>query len=574
MALLGNIRHYPRRASSPASVTSYLPQHSQIEILLSLPDVRIVEFKPLGLDYKSVNTNESALRKVEPGTLPWTSRFERTVAVGSLRIYRAPESIAFLNCQNAIRPILPKSQAWCVDEESKFVIGSPSLFWRIEVPLASHDEEIRVKELKRVLDQILRFEKTPCPFRRRVKEDLTPTPSISIKEDSQITIDYSKESNDLNNNSFKGFKNYTFDTRFPKANRKSPNSSPRFEVHQDNLELSEKFSSPVFDSEYSQILNSTNRSIENKFESHSSIEQSPSSNLGKDLSERRIQPLVEKRIEKRRCHSSSYNVRKSFTPHSLNSSGTTNTTELDASTSGDYIVHESNFKDSNSSSFQSLQSYHSSSNLCLTLPENSSQSSIPSHSDPYDNSFLLAQGGNRRSVSESFTVTKSQETNNLYNSGFVRDDKESASNLSSTKSRDEADKSDENTFEVPSALSDNSLHPQSRRALDGANFSKSNSLTPALRYKMLHLAHQVPTKIVRKTSDIFITPSNNLIQLMLGIASRIVSGEWRGVLSNFGEPIHWDFEDDSDDDWFDSDYRNSNRVRTNDIKVSGSWEFD
>lgn len=91
---------------------------------------------------------------------------------------------------------------------------------------------------------------------------------------------------------------------------------------------------------------------------------------------------------------------------------------------------------------------------------------------------------------------------------------------------------------------------------------------------MFHLANQVPKKIVRKTSEIFITPSNNLIQLMLGIASRIVSGEWRGVLSNLGEPIHWDFEDDSDDDWPDSDYRNSNRVRTTDVKVSGCWEFD
>jgi hypothetical protein len=32
---------------------------------------------------------------------------------------------------------------------------------------------------------------------------------------------------------------------------------------------------------------------------------------------------------------------------------------------------------------------------------------------------------------------------------------------------------------------------------------------------------------------------------MLRIATKIANGEWRGVLSGYGEAVHWDFEDDA-----------------------------
>lgn len=573
MALLGDIRHYPRRASSPASVTSYLPQHSQIEILLSLPDVRIVEFKPPGLDSKFVCTKEYTSREVESGTLPWSSRFERTVAVGSLRIYRAPESIAFLNCQNAIRPILPKSQAWCVDGGSKFVLGSPTLFWRIEVPRISRDEEKRVEELKRVFDQILRYEKTPCPFRRQIKGEIIPTPKPSIKQDSQSPIDSSREFNDLH--SFEGLQNYAFENRFSKSKIFTPISSPRFKVHQDSFEPSEKVSISVLNSNYPQTPNSTDQSAVNNFRYQSYKEQTYGSNLATDSSKKNFSLFAEQKSEKRRCYSASHNARQSSTQQSLHFSGILNTLEHGESTPDDFLGDQSDPEDSSSSSFQSLQSCHSSQNLSLTMSETSSESSIPNHSNSYDNSFQSAHRDKERSASESFTATKSQESNHLFFSGFEIDHKELSENLRNAEFSDEVKKSDEDIFDAPRiVLPDFSSQLRRRRPLDSAHFSSSNSLNPDLSNKMLHLAHQVPKEIVRKTSEIFITPSNNLIQLMLGIASRIVSGEWRGVFSNFGEPVHWDFEDDSDDDWLDSEYRNSNRVKMTDVKVSGCWDFD
>ncbi|CZR57533.1 uncharacterized protein PAC_07422 [Phialocephala subalpina] len=161
----------------------------QIEILYNLPSVRIIQFNagkaPAASISSSRPSSSSGSPAVEelPGTLSWVSRFERTIAVGPLRIYRAPGSVAFLNCQNALRPILPKSQAWCVDGDSKFVLQiRPPQYWRIEVPNKSTEEKLGVGELKKVLEQVLRFEKTPCPFQRDFTVELPEEPATPIKK--------------------------------------------------------------------------------------------------------------------------------------------------------------------------------------------------------------------------------------------------------------------------------------------------------------------------------------------------------------------------------------------------------
>lgn len=103
---------------------------------------------------------------------------------GAFQIYRAPGSVAFLRSGTALQPILPKSQAWCLDEQSsKFVlqIRRPN-YWRIEVPVGN-DEEIRTAhKLREVLDKILQFEKTPCPFERNFTVELPEPPKTPIKK--------------------------------------------------------------------------------------------------------------------------------------------------------------------------------------------------------------------------------------------------------------------------------------------------------------------------------------------------------------------------------------------------------
>lgn len=115
-------------------------------------------------------------------TLTLISSKVNMLLIGPLRIYRAPGSVAFLNCSNALQPILPKSQCWEVDGSGKFVlqIRRPQ-YWRIEVPNVSRVEKIQVDELKEVLANVLLFEKTPCPFQRNFTVELPEAPQTPVK---------------------------------------------------------------------------------------------------------------------------------------------------------------------------------------------------------------------------------------------------------------------------------------------------------------------------------------------------------------------------------------------------------
>jgi hypothetical protein len=103
------------------------------------------------------------------------------LTLGPLRIYRAPGSVAFLNCASALKPILPKSQAWCVDGDSKFVIQiRRPQYWRIEVSNKTEEDKVKVEELKKVLGEVLLFEKTPCPFQRDFVVELPEAPKTPV----------------------------------------------------------------------------------------------------------------------------------------------------------------------------------------------------------------------------------------------------------------------------------------------------------------------------------------------------------------------------------------------------------
>lgn len=100
-------------------------------------------------------------------TLPWRSATERTVATAPLRLERVHGLTVFLKCGNVVHAILKNSQCWCVDGVSKFVLRiRPVTYYRIELPYESEDEKISVEDLKTALPTVLRYEVTPCPFKR------------------------------------------------------------------------------------------------------------------------------------------------------------------------------------------------------------------------------------------------------------------------------------------------------------------------------------------------------------------------------------------------------------------------
>ncbi|KAJ5198054.1 uncharacterized protein N7498_007171 [Penicillium cinerascens] len=100
-------------------------------------------------------------------TLPWRSASERTVATAPLRLERVHGLTVFLKCGNVVHAILKNSQCWCVDGVSKFVLRiRPLTYYRIELPYETEEDKISVGDLKVALPTVLRYEVTPCPFKR------------------------------------------------------------------------------------------------------------------------------------------------------------------------------------------------------------------------------------------------------------------------------------------------------------------------------------------------------------------------------------------------------------------------
>ena len=99
-----------------------------------------------------------------------------------MKIYRVPSSgVSFLNSGPLLHPILPRSQCWCVDEESKFVLRvREGSYYRIELPFATEDEKEKVVDFKTVLKTILHFERTTSPFSRGYNE-LVDAPQTPVR---------------------------------------------------------------------------------------------------------------------------------------------------------------------------------------------------------------------------------------------------------------------------------------------------------------------------------------------------------------------------------------------------------
>ncbi|MCJ1391956.1 hypothetical protein MMC18_004823 [Xylographa bjoerkii] len=153
-----------------------------IETLFAHPSSRIVSFSP-SHSYTKPRSNSHARVDQEDGpigTLPWASHAERTIAAGPISVYRsANNNVAFLNFNSGrtVHPILPKSQCWCVDGETKFVLKiREEVYYRIELPNSTPEDRRIADELKEVLSKVLQYERTVCPFKRGFTVDLPESP--------------------------------------------------------------------------------------------------------------------------------------------------------------------------------------------------------------------------------------------------------------------------------------------------------------------------------------------------------------------------------------------------------------
>lgn len=164
----------PTKLNQPAQRGSGAPKLSE-NVIFYHPSAKIVHFAPRALvpiPSSSAPTDfDYPVDTIE--TLPWRSATERTVATAPLRLERVHGLTAFLKCGNVVHAILKNSQCWCVDGVSKFVLRiRPLTYYRIEIPHETDDDKALVGDLKTALPTILRYEVTPCPFKRAFTVEL------------------------------------------------------------------------------------------------------------------------------------------------------------------------------------------------------------------------------------------------------------------------------------------------------------------------------------------------------------------------------------------------------------------
>ncbi|KAJ5734968.1 uncharacterized protein N7483_000093 [Penicillium malachiteum] len=179
---LGQIQAIRRSVTLPTKLISQStrgsgapnPSHAD-NVIFYHPSAKIVHFAPRALapipSSSAPSDFDYPVDTIE--TLPWRSATERTVATAPLRLERVHGLTVFLKCGNVVQAILKNSQCWCVDGVSKFVLRiRPLTYYRIEIPNEPEENKELVEDLKSALPTVLRYEVTPCPFKRAFTVEL------------------------------------------------------------------------------------------------------------------------------------------------------------------------------------------------------------------------------------------------------------------------------------------------------------------------------------------------------------------------------------------------------------------
>ena len=191
------LQGYRRSITAPPRQLSYHERaglstaDADSETLYTHPSVRIISFAPPA----EAVVSRSSAKNVDADypidtieTLPWRSRTEDLAASGSMLIEKVRGSSWFLKRGSQfVYPLLRNSQCWCVDGESKFVWRKGKLqYYRLELPTTTEEEKAKVEELKEAFAKVLKFEKTPCPFKRGFHVDL-PDDAITPRRKGKWT---------------------------------------------------------------------------------------------------------------------------------------------------------------------------------------------------------------------------------------------------------------------------------------------------------------------------------------------------------------------------------------------------
>lgn len=486
---------------------------------------------------------------------------------GSLRIYRALGSTVFLNCQNAIRPILPKSQAWCVDGESKFVLRSPPLFWRIEVPNTTQDELIRVQELKDIFNQILSYEKTPCPFHSNPM-GLSPHSLINT-DDRPLKLSYkSRTVNELkchfHNNldltpHLNPLKKHDIKTKSFSSCQTTPNHKPELLSGDEQMAVESDANLSLLISPLEQPHDKNTWAPQNPGYVQGSVKD------GSYYSTHQVIPLQD--IEMIYTNSSSLSnsgLEKDVQEYEVESSRETfNTSQMTLEVRQQSIsdlnkdlelIHpgstlmntglECDSRVSSSDSLHKLQPWQSSFALLTSLSESPTHSELSNYPnfDSITSSDLDTHKLEDLSSDTKFKSPKEWDSSNMkigenkMNSALQVMTMMPGYNTSEISNREA---SEEHVL-----TETKNTRQRSQTGIEINRLSESNQNLAVASKQMYKIEHRCLFTLIRKIMRVFLSPPSHIIEFILKITLGITSQEWRNLLSSTGEIINWGLQDD------------------------------
>ncbi|TVY23295.1 hypothetical protein LHYA1_G007870 [Lachnellula hyalina] len=598
-----------RSFSQPVARTASTPD-PQIEVLYNLPSVRIVAFTTPNSIYRPGSSHGSpAVEEDAPGTLPWVSRYERTIAIG------------------------------CVDGDSKFVlqIRRPN-YWRIEVPNENAEDKTRIQELKEVLSKVLLFEKTPCPFQRDFVIELPEAPKTPIKKRPWKPVErqstgrlpsgspgaYLQEDGNRNSpildNSAERDNNGTMapSSETPAAslepqvqqmtNATIPSHTTDVTTDLSELSLAERF--PLEDEMKADLTSTVKIAPTSELEttipileSDSWLEEEESDTFSDATDDTNItptshfqptyQPLIYEPDSDSRPTAMQNCSRSITAPPLLSLVTSPPSKQRTKSPLGRPEVTRSDSDFSSSvDSFHSVQSWHSP--LDPPSPQNSDPSSPQTYPYPHSE-IILPKRAHARDISELTAAPETPKTPGVWKSTILSETERSLSPPPKTPTliNDATEKSDD---ERPEAITPPTIRPNFRHRATTSSNSRRRQLSPLpaavnlfspprrRRSRRLQTTRHLPTAILQTTAKILLSPPSHLLHLMINIASKIAAGEWRGFLSNQGENVYWDFEQEygaapcNEDDFGISitpkPSKEKRNATTSSTDVGGSWEVD
>ena len=474
--------------------------------------------------------------------------------LGPLRIYRVMKSVAFLNSGNVVQPMLPKSQCWCVDGVSKFVMRIRGMsFYRIELPCETSDDKIQVDLLKSVLENVLQYEKTSCPFKRSFTVELPEPPETPIKKVPwRPKIDHRMSSPDATTTSPAQGSRGVKDGQIL-ATRKRPIST--------KTQAPEAESPPKkvadFPDEHSEGDSSAGVDQEDHYFSKNGIGHLGLRRFGE------IKRHLDSPANANVLESESSGPTEVIAPTSVATPGTSHHVDMfedpdiqaiAADTQSDLSSPESFYSTLSSSKLRSPSLESSAdapaSNRQDVVKKEPVESSRPPHSSPLwdlSDTTSLAFVGRTGSLPSTRTIGPSIET---CKPGLrVRRELEKRRTIS------------------PMPSSTNLAPPYS----------------PSQQEQLRHLTNT----LLQRTCFYLIQPPLHLLALMIRVAIQITRGSLQGSMDGLGErgeriPCSWDFSSDSsdasNDTWDEDDYgvKLSHTVSGRDMSPnsSGTWEID